>query len=197
MPFLASCQCPTRVGVQHVLDTKIGTICQTLVSEQCLLLLPFFFFASLTRLQHVQHASSEKKKEEKKKKENHRFWQMDLPIPLILWYTLKQQVWEVIRLKPTSHSQVFTSQPTLPLTFARCHYPLSLVRTRSSRLVSSIDVDAVTYPFWSFSLPRCGQQVRSDLFKLLSGVLFFYYIFFSRYLAIWFGWMGYLNTHLL
>ena len=47
-----------------------------------------------------------KKKEQEKKKGNHRFWQMDLPIPLILWYTLKQQVWEV--LKPT-----YTHPPSL------------------------------------------------------------------------------------
>ena len=126
---------------------------------------------------------------------------MLLPIPLILWYTLKQQVWEVIRLKPTSHSQVFTSQPTLPLTFARCHYLLSLVGARLGRLVSSIDVDAMPCPFQSRSLSWRGQRVKFDLFgfKLLFGCCCcccFFFFFFSRYWAIWVNaeWVTYYNA---
>ena len=74
-----------HVDVRHVLDTtRTSTIRETPMSEQCLFFFFFFFRFSNTGpmwLRWVQHASSEKK--------NHKFWQMDSPIPLILWYNLK------------------------------------------------------------------------------------------------------------
>ena len=95
-PFLVMYRCPTRVGHGYRDNSPDSGV-------QAVSFFLFFHFFD-TAPTRCQHASSGKK--------NHIFWQMDLPIPLILWYTLKQQVWEVIRPKPTS--QVLTSQPTHP-----------------------------------------------------------------------------------
>ena len=137
-PFLTSCRCSTRVRHRNRYDSPDFDVWAVFFFS---FLFFHFFDTAPTR---CQHASSGKK--------NHIFWQMDLPIPLILWYTLKQQVWQVIRPKPTSHSQVLTSQPTLPLTFARCCccYPLSLVKARLGQPASSIDVDLFAFKFFFF-----------------------------------------------
>ena len=89
-PFLASCPCPTRVGHRNGYDAPDSGV------RQCLFFFFFFRFSDTaptrlrrgpdtapTRLRRVRHASSEKKKKKKEKK--HRFWQVDLPIPLISW----------------------------------------------------------------------------------------------------------------
>ena len=136
---------------QHAIfgDVSMSDMCRTpeslwLVGLWCSSSVSFYFyfcFASLTWLRRGSDTSSMPTVEKK----NHRFWQMDLPIPLILWYTLKQKV----------ETHISSSQPTLPLTFARC--PLSLTGARSGQSASSIDVDAVPYPFRSLSLSQCGQ----------------------------------------
>ena len=45
------------------------------------------FLLFFSRFSDTSDTIAVKKKE--KKEENHRFWLMDLPIPLILWYTLR------------------------------------------------------------------------------------------------------------
>ena len=76
----------TIFGVVSVSDTKTGMTRWIPVSDECL----FFFFLLLRR--NVDTLAVKEKK-------NHRFWQIDLSIPLILWYNLKQKskfrVWDL------------------------------------------------------------------------------------------------------
>ena len=98
-PFLAKYRCPTRARLRCLSGV--------------------FFFAFPTRLQHGGHANSEKKKPE-----NHRFWQIDKSLPLILWYTLKQKSLESEKSLPWK----------LKPTPACC--PLSLAGARSGQSAS-------------------------------------------------------------
>ena len=100
-PFLATYQCPTRIGHGYRYESPDSGV-QAVSSLFILFFFLFFSFFDMapTRHRHSGHANNEKKKK-KKKKENHKFWQMDKSLPLILWYTLKQKSWNP-QLNPPS-----------------------------------------------------------------------------------------------
>ena len=95
-PFLATYQCPTRIGHGYRYESPDSGV----QAVSSLFFLFFFsFFASSTWRQRGTDTMDTPTV--KKKKENHKFWQMDKSLPLILWYTLKQKGWNP-QLNPPS-----------------------------------------------------------------------------------------------